>query len=158
MSSGNALSSTGWGTREWNWGYASGRAHDEAFAMRSRLSSPDQRREWLQECVNDSLGLEEVKLCLALRWQRSGHEGKAGDFSRVMESMSQGKFEGTGAPTLLPTLTKAMPSVGLDSEIDVTAVFTKNDFSVPAASALEENINVISVAILLQMGFLGRGL
>ena len=37
--------SKSWGTRDWNWGYASGGAHDAAAVLRARLSKGEAREE-----------------------------------------------------------------------------------------------------------------
>ena len=155
----SALVTSGWGSRSWNWGSAIGKAHDAAFEMRNRLSTLDDRRVWLNECASDSLDVEEIKLCLALRWQRSGHERTAGDYSQIMEAMARGNFEGDDrAPTLLPALVEAMPSIGLKDERAMLEILETNQLSVHTKQGPQETISIVAAAILLKMGFLDKGL
>jgi hypothetical protein len=142
-----AAESKSWGTREWNWGYASGGAHDAAAVLRARLSKGGAREEvrwpppplllltprtpgfpgwidqrntvkmlifswfhalasltilphfalpqWLGEMVaGESIPWEEVKLCLALKWQRAARErrdGGPGGYADVLDTLVAGK-------------------------------------------------------------------
>ena len=78
-------SSSGWGSLNWNWGYAVGEAHTQAARVRSALSNEVSREAFLLHTVpavdgasgesGRAVALEEVKMVLALRFQLMGHMG-----------------------------------------------------------------------------------
>ena len=88
----------GWGDPNWNWGSAIGEAHDLAGPLRQRLGTPDARIAWLREVLKDTttISWDEIKLALALEWQRAEREGRAGGpdgFARVMDKMVAAEYE-----------------------------------------------------------------
>lgn len=136
-----------WGTREWNWGFANGLAHDEAFKLRSRLSSPANREAWLKSVGDGEIDQEEVKLCLALKWQRAGHERRAGGYLEVMDRLASGEFENAnGLDDFCGALKRALPSIGASSGDEASL------------ESGDQRLNALAVTILLNMNFLERGL
>ncbi|GAB5360666.1 hypothetical protein AAMO2058_000646900 [Amorphochlora amoebiformis] len=103
----------GWSSPHWNWGYAQGEAHDRALVLRRRLSTPLSREKWLtasQEKGSD-VDFEEVKLCLALAWQRAARELRDKGGADVLEDMRLAKFEGeNGMHKLCEALESLSPS------------------------------------------------
>lgn len=88
-----------WGSPTWNWGYAVGDAHDAAAVLRQRLQSQPLRAAWLQQMVvaPAEVPWEDVKLALALLWQRASRErrdGGPGGWSDVMWNLVDAKYEG----------------------------------------------------------------
>ena len=73
---------SGWASPTWNWGFAVGDAHNEAMRVRQQLSDSfdggdvgAMRRAWLVDMVGGSsaVGWEDVKLVLALKWQKASY-------------------------------------------------------------------------------------
>eukprot|EP00466_Bigelowiella_natans_P020207 jgi/Bigna1/69362/fgenesh1_pg.8_\ len=80
----------GWDSPGWNWGYANGEAHDKAAVLRSKLRTQKQRGAWLQELSSkdSEIDWEEVKLALALKWQRAIRERRdQAGWCHVLEEM-----------------------------------------------------------------------
>jgi len=105
---------TGWASDTWNWGYAVGDAHNEAMRVRKELRDTFDfeegdvgriRRDWLVDMVAGSseVDWEDVKLVLALKWQKAAREGRDGGvqgYGYVMEQMRLAKYEGSEAADL----------------------------------------------------------
>mmetsp|Transcript_28986 Transcript_28986/g.69162 ORF Transcript_28986/g.69162 Transcript_28986/m.69162 type:complete len:226 (+) Transcript_28986:3-680(+) len=100
-SSGTARIAMGWADPDWKWGYGNGKAHNAAYDLRRGLSSESSRSKWMETLLSDEkLGWDDVKLCLALKWQRAAREGRdggRGGFGDVMEMMRKCKYEGSDA-------------------------------------------------------------
>eukprot|EP00241_Pyramimonas_parkeae_P010629 CAMPEP_0114227554 /NCGR_PEP_ID=MMETSP0058-20121206/1854_1 /TAXON_ID=36894 /ORGANISM="Pyramimonas parkeae, CCMP726" /LENGTH=240 /DNA_ID=CAMNT_0001338407 /DNA_START=27 /DNA_END=750 /DNA_ORIENTATION=- len=87
----------GWGSPNWKWGYAVGDAHDAAAKVRSQLRAPAVRAGWLQAVTCDPKRVSwfEIKLVLALAWQRAARDdGGPNGFRAVMENMRLAQYEG----------------------------------------------------------------
>ncbi|CAJ1418681.1 unnamed protein product [Effrenium voratum] len=93
----------GWADPGWNWGSASGTAHDEAMALRSRLRSKVQRQTWLDRLEEGELDAEELKLALGLRIQHAARANADGNGRgwQLMQDMAAVKYEGPDGPQLL---------------------------------------------------------
>ncbi|KAL3917132.1 MAG: hypothetical protein SGARI_007790, partial [Bacillariaceae sp.] len=88
---------------EWNWGYASGTGHDCAAICRRKYTTRKERSKLVQELVNapgvssfdrKPPNFEEVKLILALAWQRGrwdGTDGGKGGYSEVLTNMADAR-------------------------------------------------------------------
>ncbi|KAK3271326.1 hypothetical protein CYMTET_20316 [Cymbomonas tetramitiformis] len=90
---------TGWASPTWNWGYANGDAHDAAYSLRQKLAKEKARRKWLNSlaCNPALVPWEEVKLALALLWQKAARERRDGGLTGwgfVLEQMSAARYEG----------------------------------------------------------------
>jgi hypothetical protein len=95
-----AVMSSSWSSPDWRWGYANGAAHDVAMGVRSSLSTPQSRARFLESLRSSGGGappLDDVKMVLALAWQRArnyGHDDA--DWEGAMEEMAKCRFEGEG--------------------------------------------------------------
>ena len=93
---------SGWTAPGWNWGYAVGTGHDCAAICRRKYSSRDERLKLIGDLLGGSSAatdLEEVKLVLALKWQRNYRSG----YGDVLDTMAEARRyeEGPSANALL---------------------------------------------------------
>ena len=101
---------SGFSDPNWNWGSSVGTGHDAAMNLRSALGTSDKRVTFIQSIVNssDQYNLDDVKLALALRFQRASRERIDGSNEGyiIMERMARLKYEGpNGEMVLLKDLT-----------------------------------------------------
>ena len=88
---------SGWSSPQWNWGSAVGTGHDCAKICRQRYDSRPARRELvdqlLQAANTDDIDFEEIKLVLALAWQRGRWDGSDGGpnggYGEVLQLMAR---------------------------------------------------------------------
>jgi len=165
---------TGWSSPTWRWGFAVGDAHDAAYIARSSLQSRDSRRSWLVQLAQtepSTTPWEEVKLVLALAFQKAGHErrdGGAGGWLEVMERMVLAEYEGDDGigylaedlRTRLPLLLRSPgPFQGMAEVPDAAAVVSS---LVEAGSRIEstEEGSTASrcVQVLAGLDFVDRGI
>jgi len=90
-----------WSSPDWRWGYGNGAAHDVAMRVRASLSSPASRSAFMEALrSSDPPSLEEteeVKMVLALAWQRARNYGyDTANWEGAMEQMAACEFEGEG--------------------------------------------------------------
>ena len=158
-----------WGTKAWNWGYASGGAHDAAALIRRKLDTAERRREWLQTLVfegndADRPDLEEIKLCFALRCQRAFSQRMIGGYSGVYDALTEGAYEdggSSGPGKFWADLEEELPSVGVPLPFDsrLVAMSMGLDDGDEAESLSEDRQHcVLAAAVLMQMGLIERGL
>lgn len=87
----------GFSDPNWNWGSSVGTGHDAAMKLRIKLGTSDKRTEFIQSIVNNTteFNLEDVKLALALRFQRASREEISGSNEgyKVMMNMARRKYE-----------------------------------------------------------------
>lgn len=109
-----------WASADWNWGYASGSAHDAAGELRGRLSSPPARRAWLVDVLAGGIvPWDETQLALALLWQRATREGRDAGFGEVLARMAAGEFESpAGQESLLEEIERVSMGLGLPEGLD----------------------------------------
>ena len=69
---------SGWKDPQWNWGSAIGKAHDLAMLVRTKLETKEERKRWIEALAVDAVGIEEMKLVIALRMQVASRQGKDG--------------------------------------------------------------------------------
>mmetsp|Transcript_14486 Transcript_14486/g.21362 ORF Transcript_14486/g.21362 Transcript_14486/m.21362 type:complete len:203 (-) Transcript_14486:1328-1936(-) len=94
------IPSAGWTSPEWRWGEPSGMSHDCASQCRERFRTIEQREHLVDSLVNideDTAGtddgilsFEEIKLVLALAWQKArknGFEGEA--YGVILDQMTE---------------------------------------------------------------------
>ena len=93
----------GWSSPNWNWGSAVGDAHDQAMKVRSSLSTPEVRIQFLQDNAAGDVDMEDAKMALALKCQRARNVGydDRGKWEQLMESMTACDFEGDDGPEKL---------------------------------------------------------
>lgn len=86
---------SGWKSPYWNWGSAAGTGHDCALVCRRRYATRKARADLvvkLQAGKPEPTNFEEVKLVLALAWQRGrwdGSDGGQGGYSEVLQAMAE---------------------------------------------------------------------
>jgi len=94
------VANSGWSSPKWNWGSAVGTGHDCARICRQKFSTRQARQELVQNLVGattetaTTIDFEEVKLVLALSWQKGrwdGSDGGRGGYGEVLESMAEAK-------------------------------------------------------------------
>eukprot|EP00984_Skeletonema_dohrnii_P029991 scaffold21033_cov71-Skeletonema_dohrnii-CCMP3373.AAC.1 len=82
------IPNSGWKSKQWNWGSASGTGHDAAMICRRRWDSREERQKLVQSLLDpvefkasypdSEVPFEEVKLVLGLAWQRGRWDGSDG--------------------------------------------------------------------------------
>lgn len=86
---------SGWTSPEWRWGYGKGTGHDAAKICREQYASSQSRTELVQTLIaadSTEPNFEEVKLVLALAWQRgrsNGSDGGRGGYGEVLATMAK---------------------------------------------------------------------
>jgi len=87
---------SGWSSPQWNWGSAVGTGHDCAKICRQRYGSRPARQELVDQLLrvdSDNIDFEEIKLVLALAWQRGRWDGSDGGpnggYGEVLQLMAQ---------------------------------------------------------------------
>eukprot|EP00965_Chrysotila_dentata_P150025 4955155-Pleurochrysis_carterae.AAC.2 len=117
------MSSSSWSSPDWRWGYANGAAHDAAATLRNKLRTNSAREEFLKDARSGSASLEELKLALALKWQRARNFGyDEDDWEAAMEDMAACKFEGPNGKEALAAALKARLPESSDESVDQLAV------------------------------------
>jgi hypothetical protein len=104
------IMSSSWSLPDWRWGYANGTAHDVAMRVRSALSTPQSRAGFLKSLRSPDSAppLDEVKMVLALAWQRARNYGyDDADWEGAMEDMAACRFEGEGGSERLAQAIRA---------------------------------------------------
>lgn len=87
---------SGWKSPQWNWGSAVGTGHDCAAICRRAYGTSETRQELVSTLLSgeSAIDFEEVKLTLALAWQKGrwdGSDGGAGGYGDVLQTMAQAK-------------------------------------------------------------------
>jgi len=102
------IKNSGWKAPQWNWGYALGTGHDCAAICRRQYATASARIDLVNNLLepaanNDSRepgNFEEVKLVLALAWQRGrwdGSDGGPGGYGDVLATMAEAAFYEEGS-------------------------------------------------------------
>jgi hypothetical protein len=91
------ISNSGWTSPKWNWGSAIGTGHDCAKICRQNYANRALRQDLISNLINakgteddEPSDFEEVKLTLALAWQRGrwdGSDGGKGGYSEVLQNL-----------------------------------------------------------------------
>lgn len=88
---------SGWTSSKWNWGYGMGTGHECAAICRSTYQTRSQREKLVKGLLENSgepTNFEEVKLVLALTWQKgqwTGRDGGPEGYGQVLELMARAK-------------------------------------------------------------------
>lgn len=96
----------GWSDAGWNWGSAIGEAHNVAMTTRQKFGTETSRNAYIQNLGKASsiseVDIEELKMVLALRFQRAAREGKDGNGRGwdIMCNMAECKYEKEGIDLL----------------------------------------------------------
>ena len=97
-----------WTSPDWHWGYAQGQGHECAKICRQQYANEKQRKLLIQELLNSedeeascTTSFEEIKLILALAWQRGRWDGSDGGpegYGQVLRYMAQAeRYESLGS-------------------------------------------------------------
>eukprot|EP00533_Pseudo-nitzschia_delicatissima_P013334 CAMPEP_0197275538 /NCGR_PEP_ID=MMETSP1432-20130617/14042_1 /TAXON_ID=44447 /ORGANISM="Pseudo-nitzschia delicatissima, Strain UNC1205" /LENGTH=187 /DNA_ID=CAMNT_0042741453 /DNA_START=20 /DNA_END=584 /DNA_ORIENTATION=+ len=90
---------SGWTSPEWNWGYAVGTGHECAAICRQKYASNRERSQLITDLLEGDptkTDTEEVKLVMALEWQRNWRCG----YRDVLEMMADARrYEEEGDPS-----------------------------------------------------------
>ena len=96
------VKNSGWKSPQWNWGYAVGTGHDCAAICRRQYATRESRQTLVSQLLEPDADpamrlpqdFEEVKLVLALAWQRGrwdGSDGGEGGYGEVLRLMAEAK-------------------------------------------------------------------
>ena len=98
------IPNSGWKSKQWNWGYAQGTGHDCAAICRRRWDNRNERQKLVQSLLDpvefkstypdSEVPFEEIKLILALAWQRGrwdGSDGGPGGYGEVLSLMAEAR-------------------------------------------------------------------
>jgi hypothetical protein len=97
------IPNSGWTCSEWNWGYASGTGHDCAAICRRKYTTRKERSKLVGDLMQapgmaardrKPQNFEEVKLILALAWQRGRwdkSDGGKGGYGEVLSAMADAR-------------------------------------------------------------------
>jgi len=155
---------SGWTSPEWNWGYASGTGHDCAAICRRKYSAREERSALVDALVSGSetTDLEEVKLIMALAWQRGrwdGSDGGWGGYGDVLTTMADARRyeEGsTGNLFLLRDMKARFDKLNPTDE-DRAAMEQLNDED-DSGGDVDSVLRSCSGLVLKAMGFVTNGL
>lgn len=88
---------SGWKSPQWKWGSAVGTGHDCAAICRDKFRTRESRQrlvDQLVKCKGEEKQFEEIKLVLALTWQRgrwTGQDGGKGGYRDVLANLAEAK-------------------------------------------------------------------
>eukprot|EP00977_Amphora_coffeiformis_P000698 scaffold149_cov179-Amphora_coffeaeformis.AAC.21 len=157
------IKGSGWTSPQWNWGYAQGTGHDCAAICREVYLTREARAKLVNNLLAANLdepdNIEEIKLILALEWQRGrwdGSDGGKGGYGEVLAAMAAAKRyeDDEGVQRLVEDMSdpKRFSRLGTsEEEVErMKACTTEN--------SPEESFRKCSGMVLQAMGFMERGL
>lgn len=138
---------SGFSDPNWNWGSSNGTGHDAAMAIRQTLGTKDRRREFVSnlDANCEAIGIDDIKLALALRFQRASHEGIIGskEGNRIMRNMAALKYENAvGEAALLLDLNALIDIISESSTSNVSGTLLR-----PAAAKVLDGMRFCDVGI-----------
>jgi hypothetical protein len=148
---------SGWTSPQWNWGYAVGTGHDCARICRQQYATRAARVALLQNIATEPENLEEIKLILALAWQKGrwdGTDGGVGGYGQVLEALATAnRYESSNNQQLLfldmqEKFHVLNPSDDLQKKMNALSELEDVDLATRRCSAL----------VLEAMGFIENGL
>ena len=147
---------SGWKSPQWNWGYAVGTGHDCARICRKLYETRSARQDLLQNIETRPENMEEIKLILALAWQRGrwdGSDGGPDGYGQVLEALAAAdRYENSNNQQFFLDMQSRFqslkPSVELQKEMDSLSQLENIDLATRKCSAL----------VLEAMGFVESGL
>lgn len=83
-----------WGAEGWNWGSATGAAHDKAALVRSSFQKRHRRSSFMSWAKCGTVDASDLKMALALSCQKARNEGydKDGKWESLMDAMANAEF------------------------------------------------------------------
>lgn len=146
---------SGWKSPQWNWGYAVGTGHDCARICRKLYETKSARVTLLQNIGTQPENMEEIKLILALAWQRGrwdGTDGGEGGYGQVLEALAAAdRYDNNNNQFFLDMKSRfhlLNPSAQLQEKMDSLSQLENVDLATRKCSAL----------VLEAMGFVENGL
>ena len=160
------IPNSGWTSPEWNWGYAQGTGHDCAAICRELYLTRDARQKLVDNLLAanadaPSNNPEEIKLILALEWQRGrwdGTDGGRGGYGEVLSAMAaaQRYEKGPSYDECLRRLVADMADrFGL---LGATAAEVKEMQACITCDSAEEGFRKSAGMVLRAMGYIDRGM
>lgn len=161
------IPNSGWTSPEWNWGYAQGTGHTCAAICRELYSTREARQTLVDNLLMANLDQpgspEEVKLILALEWQRGrwdGTDGGKGGYGAVLSTMAaaQRYEEGASYEDCLRRLVEDMADPQRFGRLGTTAAEIKEMQACTSDDSAEEGFRKCAGMVLRAMGYVDRGL
>ena len=140
---------SGWTSPEWNWGYAMGTGHDCAAICRQKYASREERTQLITSLLDGDIAatnIEEIKLVLALKWQRNYRSGY-GDVLDTMADARRYEQEENGNRLLLIDMKERFHLLDPNQE-DLAAMEALDD-----SGDVESSLRQCSGLVLKTMGF-----
>ena len=163
---------SGWTSSSWNWGYARGTGHDCAAICRKQYATRQARADLVHQLQQTSKSIphskrepgnfEEVKLVLALAWQKGrwdGSDGGPGGYGEILQTMADAKRYEVGsedecARCLVQDMQARFLSLNPNQE-QLAAMDSLWDEVEPDADAAQRRCSGL---VLEAMGFIENGL
>lgn len=153
---------SGWTAPDWNWGYAQGSGHTCAAICRDLYATREARDALVRQLLDaqPEPPVPEIKLILALEWQRGrwdGTDGGRGGYGDVLSTMAAAKrYEEGSEEECLQRLVEDMAArfhllKASDEDVKKMAACT-------SASNADIGFRKCSGMVLQAMGFVERGL
>ena len=156
---------SGWTAPEWNWGYAQGTGHTCAAICREMYATREARQRLVDNLLEANLekpsDVEEIKLILALEWQRGrwdGSDGGPGGYSQVLSSMAQARrYEIGSDDECLQRLVQDMADPERFRRLRPMEDDVREMNACLLTNSPEEGFRKCSGLVLKAMGFIERG-
>ena len=156
---------SGWTSPEWNWGYAQGTGHDCAAICRELYMTRAARQRLVDNLLSASLNEpenpEEIKLILALEWQRGrwdGTDGGRGGYSEVLSTMAAAeRYEHVPYEECLQRLVDDMADPKRFGSLGTTSEEVEEMKACVSAESTEKRFRKCAGMILRAMGYVDRG-
>lgn len=162
---------SGWTSPDWNWGYAVGTGHDCAAICRKKYTTRQSRSSLVQDLFEAPTlsprdrkpqNFEEVKLVLALAWQRGrwdGSDGGRGGYGEVLFQMAEASRYEIGSEDdcsrfLIEDMQNRFHKLNPDSD-DFALMESLFDDLEPDTDAARRRCSAL---VLKAMGFVANGL
>lgn len=153
---------SGWTSPTWNWGYAQGTGHTCAAICRERYATRAARQALVQDLLEAAAAdPEEIKLVLALEWQRGrwdGTDGGPNGYGHVLAAMAAAQRyedETQGWSNLVQDMANRFPTL-LTNKRDKTALLQEME-TCREANNVKEGFLKCAGLVLREMGFIERG-
>lgn len=159
------VKNSGWTSPEWCWGYAQGTGHTCAAICRELYATRSARQALVDNLLsanpNEPSNAEEIKLILALEWQRGrwdGTDGGRGGYSEVLATMAEAKRYEVGThDECLQCLVQDMADPKRFCLLGVSNAEIEEMKACMTANLPEEGFRKSAGMVLRAMGYIERG-
>lgn len=161
------VKNAGWTSSEWNWGYAQGTGHTCAAICRELYATRTARQDLVDNLLagnpNEPSNPEEIKLILALAWQRGrwdGTDGGKGGYGQVLSAMAAAKRyeDGPSYEECLRRLVTDMADPNRFNRLGASPAEIKEMEACASCASAQEGFRKCAGMVLKAMGFIDRGL